>query len=299
MPTFVLRVERLPTRDDWDRALTGAVAGATRPGRLGGVPQARREEFLGPSAGATSTRTRRCCRPSRGCTARPTPSPTASRSPGRRCSSSTGRRHRADHRADRVPVGDDDDVESLHERIKVAERAMLVDTVGRIAREGFTINDRKVGSAHEHHFRDCDRRRPIRRALISVYDKSGLEDLARALADAGVELVSTGSTAPGDRGPGVPVTKVEDLTGFPECLDGRVKTLHPRSTPGSSPTAGCDPTSSSSLISASSRSTWWCPTSTRSPPPCVRRDSGRVRRADRHRRSVDGASRGEEPSRAS
>lgn len=71
-------------------------------------------------------------------------------------------------------------------------------------------------------------KRVIRRALISVYDKTGLEDLARGLHAAGVELVSTGSTAGKIAAAGVPVTKVEELTGFPECLDGRVKTLHPR-----------------------------------------------------------------------
>ncbi|GAB3499460.1 bifunctional phosphoribosylaminoimidazolecarboxamide formyltransferase/IMP cyclohydrolase [Flexivirga sp.] len=71
-------------------------------------------------------------------------------------------------------------------------------------------------------------RRPIKRALISVYDKTGLEDLARGLHEAGVELVSTGGSAALIEGLGVPVTKVEDLTGFPECLDGRVKTLHPK-----------------------------------------------------------------------
>ena len=71
-------------------------------------------------------------------------------------------------------------------------------------------------------------RQPVRRALVSVYDKTGLEALARGLADAGVELVSTGSTAARIAAAGVPVTKVEDVTGFPECLDGRVKTLHPR-----------------------------------------------------------------------
>ena len=69
---------------------------------------------------------------------------------------------------------------------------------------------------------------PIRRALVSVYDKSGLEDLVRALHDAGVALVSTGGSAALIEGLGLPVTKVEDLTGFPECLDGRVKTLHPK-----------------------------------------------------------------------
>jgi phosphoribosylaminoimidazolecarboxamide formyltransferase / IMP cyclohydrolase len=71
-------------------------------------------------------------------------------------------------------------------------------------------------------------RRPIRRALISVYDKSGLAELARALHAAGVEIVSTGSTASAIEAAGAPVTRVEDLTGFPEVLDGRVKTLHPR-----------------------------------------------------------------------
>ncbi|MGQ4511920.1 bifunctional phosphoribosylaminoimidazolecarboxamide formyltransferase/IMP cyclohydrolase [Streptomyces sp. DW26H14] len=71
-------------------------------------------------------------------------------------------------------------------------------------------------------------KRPIRRALVSVYDKTGLEELAEGLHEAGVTLVSTGSTAARIAAAGVPVTKVEDLTGFPECLDGRVKTLHPR-----------------------------------------------------------------------
>ncbi|MBW8486934.1 bifunctional phosphoribosylaminoimidazolecarboxamide formyltransferase/IMP cyclohydrolase [Actinomadura parmotrematis] len=68
----------------------------------------------------------------------------------------------------------------------------------------------------------------IKRALISVYDKTGLEELARGLHAAGVEIVSTGSTAGRIAAAGVPVMKVEKLTGFPECLDGRVKTLHPR-----------------------------------------------------------------------
>ena len=67
-------------------------------------------------------------------------------------------------------------------------------------------------------------RKPVRRALISVYDKSGLPELVAALHDAGVEIVSTGSTAALIAESGVPVTAVSDLTGFPECLDGRVKT---------------------------------------------------------------------------
>ncbi|HYS30999.1 MAG TPA: bifunctional phosphoribosylaminoimidazolecarboxamide formyltransferase/IMP cyclohydrolase [Streptosporangiaceae bacterium] len=67
----------------------------------------------------------------------------------------------------------------------------------------------------------------IGRALVSVYDKTGLERLAGALHRAGVEIVSTGSTAATIRAAGVPVTPVEAVTGFPECLGGRVKTLHP------------------------------------------------------------------------
>ncbi|EEI17564.1 bifunctional phosphoribosylaminoimidazolecarboxamide formyltransferase/IMP cyclohydrolase [Corynebacterium lipophiloflavum] len=68
----------------------------------------------------------------------------------------------------------------------------------------------------------------IKRALVSVYDKTGLDELARALGEAGVEIVSTGSTAKRIADAGVAVTEVADLTGFPEVLGGRVKTLHPR-----------------------------------------------------------------------
>ncbi|MEO6826378.1 MAG: bifunctional phosphoribosylaminoimidazolecarboxamide formyltransferase/IMP cyclohydrolase, partial [Microbacteriaceae bacterium] len=67
----------------------------------------------------------------------------------------------------------------------------------------------------------------ITRALVSVSDKTGLIELASALAGAGVEIVSTGSTAAGIRAAGFPVTDVASVTGFPESLDGRVKTLHP------------------------------------------------------------------------
>ena len=70
-------------------------------------------------------------------------------------------------------------------------------------------------------------KRTIGRALISVYDKSGLVPLARGLYEAGVDIVSTGSTAKTIADQGIPVTPVELVTGFPEILDGRVKTLHP------------------------------------------------------------------------
>ncbi|HUO86541.1 MAG TPA: bifunctional phosphoribosylaminoimidazolecarboxamide formyltransferase/IMP cyclohydrolase, partial [Thermoanaerobaculia bacterium] len=68
---------------------------------------------------------------------------------------------------------------------------------------------------------------PIRRALISVYDKRGVEELAQGLVALGVEIVSTGGTAAHLREAGVPVTTVSSVTGFPEILGGRVKSLHP------------------------------------------------------------------------
>ena len=67
----------------------------------------------------------------------------------------------------------------------------------------------------------------IRRALLSVSDKAGLADLGKALAQRGVELVSTGGTAKALRDAGLEVRDVSDLTDFPEMMDGRVKTLHP------------------------------------------------------------------------
>src|SRR5579871_831935 len=71
-------------------------------------------------------------------------------------------------------------------------------------------------------------RRQIRRALISVSDKSGLSEFARALASHGIELISTGGTAATLRGAGLNVTDVSQVTEFPEIMDGRVKTLHPK-----------------------------------------------------------------------
>jgi phosphoribosylaminoimidazolecarboxamide formyltransferase/IMP cyclohydrolase len=132
-----------------------------------------------------------------------------------------------------VPVLPGDDEAGLHERIKVAERALLVDTVGRMVREGWTVTDRKVSIGVSDTTTDpgpapaAEDVVPVRRALVSVYDKTGLAELAKGLDAAGVALVSTGSTAAVIADAGVPVVRVEDVTGFPECLDGRVKTLHP------------------------------------------------------------------------
>ncbi|MEO5535604.1 MAG: bifunctional phosphoribosylaminoimidazolecarboxamide formyltransferase/IMP cyclohydrolase [Pseudolysinimonas sp.] len=69
---------------------------------------------------------------------------------------------------------------------------------------------------------------PIKRAIVAVSDKTGLVELARALVAAGVEIVSTGGTSAAIAAAGIPVTQIGDLTGFPEHLDGRVRTLHPK-----------------------------------------------------------------------
>ncbi|NCZ63526.1 MAG: bifunctional phosphoribosylaminoimidazolecarboxamide formyltransferase/inosine monophosphate cyclohydrolase, partial [Cellvibrionales bacterium] len=69
---------------------------------------------------------------------------------------------------------------------------------------------------------------PVRRALLSVSDKTGLLEFAQALSNRGVELLSTGGTCKLLRDAGVPVIEVSDYTGFPEMMDGRVKTLHPK-----------------------------------------------------------------------
>src|SRR5215813_3950433 len=70
--------------------------------------------------------------------------------------------------------------------------------------------------------------KPIERAILSVTDKTGLAGFARKLSNMGVELISTGGTAKLFRDLGIPVKDISDLTGFPEMLDGRVKTLHPK-----------------------------------------------------------------------
>jgi phosphoribosylaminoimidazolecarboxamide formyltransferase / IMP cyclohydrolase len=88
------------------------------------------------------------------------------------------------------------------------------------------------GGAPEHARGDLERTAPdevrVRRALLSVSDKAGIVDFARGLSELGVEIVSTGGTARELAGAGVAVRAIEDFTGFPEIMDGRVKTLHPR-----------------------------------------------------------------------
>jgi len=90
-----------------------------------------------------------------------------------------------------------------------------------------SLIEQEIALPHAPDFPAPADRAPVRRALISVSDKTGLIDMARDLADLGVELVSTGGTRAAIAAAGLPVKDVSDLTGFPEMMDGRVKTLHP------------------------------------------------------------------------
>ncbi|MFQ8718232.1 MAG: hypothetical protein ACLR9W_10190 [Enterobacter hormaechei] len=98
-------------------------------------------------------------------------------------------------------------------------------------------------------------RRPVRRALLSVSDKAGIIEFAQALSARGVELLSTGGTARLLAEKGLPVTEVSDYTGFPEMMDGRVKTLHPKVHGGILGRRGQDDGIWNSMISR--LSIWW------------------------------------------
>jgi phosphoribosylaminoimidazolecarboxamide formyltransferase/IMP cyclohydrolase len=124
-----------------------------------------------------------------------------------------------------VPVVAGDDEASLHDRIKAVEHRLLPRTVALLLADALTVEGRRVRIDTAR----ADERLPRpRRALLSVSDKSGLVDFGRGLVGLGFELVSTGGTARTLREAGLPVTDVAAVTGFPEMLDGRVKTLHPR-----------------------------------------------------------------------
>ena len=117
-----------------------------------------------------------------------------------------------------------DDETSLHERIKAVEHRLLPRAAARFLAGAISIEGRRV----RHDTARADTAQPIaRRALLSVSDKTGLAELGRGLVDRGFELVSTGGTAKTLRDAGLPVTDVSAVTGSPEILDGRVKTLHP------------------------------------------------------------------------
>jgi phosphoribosylaminoimidazolecarboxamide formyltransferase / IMP cyclohydrolase len=118
-----------------------------------------------------------------------------------------------------------DDAASLHERIRAVEHQLLPRAVGLLLAGAVEVADGRVTLDIER----AESRLPVpRRALLSVSDKTGLEAFGRALVSLGFELVSTGGSAAALRAGGLPVTDVAALTGVPEMLDGRVKTLHPR-----------------------------------------------------------------------
>ena len=112
-----------------------------------------------------------------------------------------------------IDVLPQDSEDSLHERIKIVERSLIVSTLIDL----LPTLEKKMPE-----------RKAIRRALVSVYDKTGLVELGELLQAHGVEILSTGSTAKTLQSAGIKVTEVGDYTGFPEMMGGRVKTLHPR-----------------------------------------------------------------------
>ena len=127
-----------------------------------------------------------------------------------------------------VPILDGDDEQTLHGRIRAVEHRLLPRAVALILAGAVTM----PAAGERTTTTDVDRAEttlPVpRRALLSVSDKTGLVDFAGGLVGAGFELVSTGGTARVLREAGLPVTDVSAVTGAPEMLDGRVKTLHPR-----------------------------------------------------------------------
>jgi phosphoribosylaminoimidazolecarboxamide formyltransferase / IMP cyclohydrolase len=126
-----------------------------------------------------------------------------------------------------VPILPGDDVATLHARIQAVEHRLMPRAAGLLIAGALSLAD-----DGRHVIVDLDRADAAvpwpRRALLSVSDKSGLVELGRGLVARGFELVSTGGTARALREADLPVTDVSAVTGFPEMLDGRVKTLHPR-----------------------------------------------------------------------
>jgi len=124
-----------------------------------------------------------------------------------------------------VTILSGDDEHTLHERLKAVEHRLLPRAVALLVAGALRVDGRRV----ELDTAAADRSLPVpRRALLSVSDKAGLVPFATSLARLGFELVSTGGTARALRDAGLEVTDVAAVTGFPEMLDGRVKTLHPR-----------------------------------------------------------------------
>ena len=126
-----------------------------------------------------------------------------------------------------VPILPDDDLATLHDRIRQAEHRLLPRSIAWLLAEALQVEDGTRRIRADAARADAAIPGP-RRALLSVSDKSGLIELARGLIRHRFELVSTGGTARALREAGLPVTDVAAVTGSPEMLDGRVKTLHPR-----------------------------------------------------------------------
>lgn len=124
-----------------------------------------------------------------------------------------------------VGVRPDDDEDALLERVHAVEHRLLAQAAGLVLAGALSVEGRKVRIDPA---RAAEAVTGGRRALLSVSDKAGLAGFARGLHQLGFELVSTGGTARALRDAGLPVTEVAAVTGFPEMLDGRVKTLHPR-----------------------------------------------------------------------
>ena len=120
-----------------------------------------------------------------------------------------------------------DDEATLHARIQAAEHRLLPAAVALVVAGAVSAGERDRRAAIDLAAADARVPRP-RRALLSVSNKDGVVEFARALVRLGFELVSTGGTARALRDAGLAVTDVAAVTGFPEMLDGRVKTLHPR-----------------------------------------------------------------------
>ncbi|HYC07266.1 MAG TPA: bifunctional phosphoribosylaminoimidazolecarboxamide formyltransferase/IMP cyclohydrolase, partial [Candidatus Binatia bacterium] len=121
-----------------------------------------------------------------------------------------------------IRPGDDED--ALRARIQAVEHRLLPRIVALVLSGAVSVDGRRAAIDAAR----ADTLPTPRRALLSVSDKTGLADLAAGLVGLGFELVSTGNTARTLRDAGLPVTDIEAVTGFPEMLDGRVKTLHPR-----------------------------------------------------------------------
>jgi phosphoribosylaminoimidazolecarboxamide formyltransferase/IMP cyclohydrolase len=197
---------------------------------------------------------------------------------------------------DSVAVVAGDTEETLFERIHAVEHRLLPMAVGlvlagalEVEADGRTVRIDAVEAAE---------RMPVpKRALLSVSDKSGLAEFGAGLVRLGFELVSTGGTAKALRAAGLPVTDVAAVTGFPEMLDGRVKTLHPRIHAGLLADRRL-----SVAPRAAGRGLHPAVRARRRQPLSVRRrgrEAGnlvrRAGRGDRHRRAVDGPGGGEEP----